>query len=112
MNKYNILENLEYKDKVAITVMFESEFSKEIRIVFKQDQVMKEHKTSYPITVEIFEGEILFGVNGKTHTLTRGDIVSLEANVPHDLKANKNSIVRLSLSKKDSINRVKGVLKL
>lgn len=81
-------------------------------IVFKQDQVMKEHKTSYPITVEVFEGEILFGVNGQTNTLTRGDIVSLEANVPHNLKANKNSIVRLSLSKKDSINRVKGVLKL
>jgi quercetin dioxygenase-like cupin family protein len=68
MNKYNILENLEYKNKVAITVMFESEFSKEIRVVFKQDQVMKEHKTSYPITVEVFEGEILFLFRSKCST--------------------------------------------
>lgn len=30
----------------------------------------------------------------------------------HNLKANENSIVRLSLSKNDNTNRVKGVLKL
>lgn len=113
MQKFNILEDLEYSDKkVQIKVMFESEASKEIRIAFKKDQVMKEHKTSFPITVQIVEGSIDFGVNKEIHTLVAGDIVALEANIPHDLKANTNSIVRLSLSKADSVTRVKGVLKL
>jgi len=113
MQKTNILENLEYNDeKVVITPLMETDTSKEIRIVFKKDQIMKEHKTGFPISVEIFEGEIDFGVEGKVHTLIKGDIVSLDANIKHDLKANVNSIVRLSLSKKDNVNRVKGVLKL
>lgn len=113
MHKTNILKNLEYNDeKVVITPLMETDTSKEIRIVFKKDQIMKEHKTSFPISVEIFEGEIDFGVEGETHTLIKGDIVSLDGDVKHDLKANVNSIVRLSLSKKDTVNRVKGVLKL
>ena len=90
----------------------ETDTSKEIRIVFKKDQIMKEHQTKFPISVEIFEGEIDFGVEGTIHTLVKGDIVFLEGSVKHDLKANVNSIVRLTLSKSDTINRVKGVLKL
>lgn len=113
MNKFNIYENIEYSNtKVQITSMFESDASKEIRIVFTQGQIMKDHKTSYPITVEIFEGTIEFGVKDESYTLIKGDIVSLEASVVHNLKALEDSIVRLSLSKADSVKRVSGVLKL
>lgn len=112
MEKFNILEDVVYGDKVQIKAMFDSDSSKEIRIVFKKDQVMKEHKTNFPITVQIVQGSIDFGVNSQVHTLNEGDIVALEASVPHDLKANTDSIVRLSLSKSDTVTRVKGVLKL
>lgn len=113
MQKINILENLKYDEKkVLITPLMETNTSKEIRIVFKTNQIMKEHQTSFPITVEIFDGDIDFGVDGTIHTLTKGDIVSLDANIKHDLKANSDSIVRLTLSKKDTVNRVQGVLKL
>jgi len=113
MHKINIYDNIEYSDKkVQITPLFESNSSKEIRIVFKKDQIMKEHKTKFPITVEIFEGAIDFGVSGELHTLIKGDVVALEGNIKHDLKATQDSIVRLSLSKGDSVARVNGVLKL
>ncbi len=109
----NILNDLEFKDsKPNISVLFESDFSKEIRILLKENQIMKEHKTAYPIVVEIFDGNIDFGVNGEVHSLKKGDILTLSANVPHDLKATSDSIVRLTLSKMDTVNRVKGVLKL
>ncbi len=113
MEKFNIYDGLVYgEDKVQITKMFESDDSKEIRIVFKAGQVMKDHKTNFPITVEIFDGEIDFGVAGNTYKLVKGDVVSLEASVMHNLHALKDSIVRLTLSKSDSVSRVKGVLKL
>ncbi len=113
MQKVNIYENLVYSDeKVQITPMIDNEASKEIRIVFKENQFMKDHKTSFPIAVEIVEGEIDFGIGEKIYKLIKGDIVSLEASVMHNLLAKKDSIVRLTLSKKDSVARVKGVLKL
>ncbi|MFK2823011.1 cupin [Arcobacter sp. YIC-80] len=113
MEKVNIYDDIVYgEEKVKVSLILETEFSKEIRIVFKKDQIMKDHKTAYPITVEIFEGSIDFGVGEKVYNLVKGDIVSLEASIVHNLKANEDSIVRLTLSKSDSINRVKGVLKL
>ena len=113
MEKANIYENLVYSDeKVQITPMMNNDVSKEIRIVFKENQLMKDHKTSFPISVEIVDGEIDFGIGEKVYNLIKGDIVSLEASVVHNLLAKQDSIVRLTLSKQDTVARVKGVLKL
>ena len=102
MQKFNIYDDIKYsEEKIQITPMFESDASKEIRIVFTKDQVMKDHKTNFPITVEIFEGEIDFGVDNQIYNLTKGEIVSLEASIVHNLRAKEDSIVRLTLSKKE-----------
>lgn len=112
MEYKNILEDLNYNDdKVAISVLFETETTKEIRILFKKGQVMKKHQTKFPITVAIVKGAIDFGVEDKVHNLIKGDVVALKGSVSHDLLAVKKSIVRLTLSKLDSIDRVKNVVK-
>ena len=103
----SLLVNLEFNEtKPAIKILLESDYSKEIRIAFKKGQLMKAHKSSFPITVEIFDGTINFGVNKKTHQLKKGAIISLPANVVHDLEAIEKSIVRLTLSTSDNIDRV------
>lgn len=112
MKKSNILDNLTYnEDKPAISVLFETESTKEIRIVFKQGQVMKKHQTPFPIAVELFEGTLDFGVENEIHSLKKGDILALDGGIPHDLSATANCVVRLTLSKKDSVQRVKDVVK-
>ncbi len=111
MKTASIRKDLQYnEDKVAIKVMMETETSKEIRILFRKGQVMKEHKAGFPITVEIHQGSINFGVSGEKMILQAGDLISLDANVPHDLHAEEDSIVRLTLSKLDTVERVKKVL--
>ncbi|MCD8453266.1 cupin domain-containing protein [Tenacibaculum finnmarkense genomovar ulcerans] len=110
MKLASIYNELEYKEnKPAITVLLETDFTKEIRIVFKKGQLMKEHKTPFPIVIEIFEGNIDFGVSGKVQSLKKGDLIALEAGMPHNLEAKENSIVRLTLSKLDKVERVKQV---
>ncbi len=107
MEIVSLTENLLYKeDKPAITVLLATETSKEIRIAMKKGQVMKEHKAPYPIRVEIFEGAIDFGVNGEKYRLNKAHLLALEANVSHDLTCIEDCIIRLSISKFDTVNRV------
>ena len=113
MKSANILKDVSYKEnKPAISVLMETSTSKEIRIAFLENQHMKEHQTPHPITVEMVEGNLDFGVEGKVLHLERGDILSLEGGVPHDLTAKTKCIVRLTLSLADSLQRVEDVLKL
>lgn len=110
MKSSSLTSNLSYlENKPKVELLLETDFSKEIRIAFKAGQEMKEHKAPFAIVVEIFEGAIYFGVEGKKHALVKGDLLTLSANVPHDLIAKKDSIVRLTLSKGDTANRVQNV---
>ncbi|MEJ6582753.1 MAG: AraC family ligand binding domain-containing protein [Crocinitomicaceae bacterium] len=72
-------------------------------------QFMKEHKAPFPIIVHVLQGSVKFGAEGEDIHLKIGDLIGLETNVPHDLLAKENSIVRLSLSKLDNLERVKNV---
>ncbi|GGF35859.1 cupin domain-containing protein [Echinicola rosea] len=111
MKKSSFSDHIEYNDdKIVTKVILETSFSKEIRIVLKRGQSMKEHKAPFPIIVHIIEGEIDFGVEGETNSLKKGDILTLESNIPHDLTALTDSIVRLTLSSKDTASRVHKVI--
>lgn len=104
-------EQLNYDDnKIVTKVILETAFSKEIRILLKRGQIMKEHKAPFPIIVHILEGAIDFGVQGEMNLLEKGAIITLESNIPHDLTAREDSIVRLTLSKLDDVVRVKDVV--
>ena len=113
MKTASITEALIYtEDKPSITLLLKTDTTKELRIALKKGQLMKEHKAPYPIIIEIFEGEIEFGVNGEQKILKKGALIALDANVPHDLIGLQDSIVRLSISIADTVERVEDVAKL
>jgi len=105
-------KDLTFSDtSVVITPILESRFGKEIRITFKENQVMKEHKTKFPITIMTLKGCIEFSVDGEMSVLKEGDIIALEGGIMHELKAREESIIWLGLHKGDSIDRIKSILK-
>ncbi len=113
METANIYQNLEYNaNNPVINVLFETDFTKEIRIVMQKGTAMKKHKTKFPIVVQLLEGKIDFGVNDEVKNLQKGDLIALDGNVPHDLKATEDSVIRLTLTKYDETERVRKVVGL
>lgn len=111
MQIVSIYDDIAYSDKQPVLkVLINNDNIREVRIAFRQGQEMKEHKAGYPIVVHVIEGRIDFGVEGQRHILEKGTLITLDANVPHDLRALDDSIVRLSLNKADSAERVKRVV--
>lgn len=111
MEKQSFYDELEFDEtRVKTKVIVETSFSKEIRILLKSGQLMKEHKTAFPIIIHILDGSIELGVNKEILPMKKGDVIHLNSNIPHDLRAIENTIVRLTLSKHDSIERVKQVV--
>ena len=96
--------------EVKIKPITENNATKEIRILMPKDSIMKQHQAPFPISVQVLRGGIWFEVEGKSLTLKALDMITLQANIPHSLGGLQDSIVRLSLAKSDSIERVNAVL--
>ncbi|WP_350291658.1 cupin [uncultured Croceitalea sp.] len=97
MKKTSILNNLVYGENYPlVTLLSETDGGRELRVTFKRGQLMRRHKTPYRITVEVFAGEILFSAGDKKVLLKRGDMLSLEGGILHELLAKHNSILRLT----------------
>lgn len=107
----SILKDVEFNEiKPVINVLFETNFTKEIRIAMKAGTKMNRHKTPFPIVVEVVEGNIYFGVENSILDLEKGNLIALEGGVPHDLNAKQDSVIRLTLTKYDQTDRVKNVV--
>lgn len=98
METASFYDNLEFNEnKPSLKVLLQTNYSKEIRIAFREGQEMKEHKSVHPIVVQVLEGSIDFGISSERILLEKGMLISLGANVLHELKANHQSVVRLSI---------------
>ncbi|AVR47149.1 cupin [Christiangramia fulva] len=112
MKTASLTNGIEHHESFPVLqVLLDTETGREIRITFKKDQVMEEHQTPFPIVVEIFEGSIAFGVQGRIKILKKGDLIALGGNIPHDLKAIQQSILRLSLNKANAAEQIEDLVK-
>ena len=110
MNKSSFATNTSPGEKgIKTEVILESSFTKEIQISLQKGKVMREHKTPYAIVVHMIRGKVDFNVGPEVYHLVEGDILSLEGNIVHELHAIEDSVVRLTLSKHDKVERVKAL---
>ena len=110
MHIIKLNEDVTFGDKPIITPMGESGFCKEIRIALAKGVQMKEHSAPAAIAIELFSGVMELQSGSETQVMQAGDIALFDAKVPHSLHALEDAIVRLSLSKSDSIQRVQNLV--
>ncbi len=108
---FRFLEAPDFSKDLVITPMGESSFSKEIRICMQRQAVMKEHTAPKGISIALLQGEVRIETPDESFQLNPGDVIVLEAKVPHSLYAIEASVIRLSLSKHDSVERVFSAIK-
>jgi len=107
MEVVSFLKEDNFSEKgVSIDVMIDNDFTKEIRLSFLKNQIMKKHKTKYPITLMCLQGQIKFSVKEEVFILNSGDMIALEGNITHELEAIDKSVAKLSLSKNDNMQRL------
>ncbi|MBZ7946278.1 cupin domain-containing protein [Campylobacter sp. RM10541] len=97
--------------EIKINVLIDDERGKEIQILLAKDSIMREHKAPFDIHVQVLSGKIWFEVQNQRIELNTLDMISLKADISHSLGGLEDSIVRLSLSKSDNIQRINTILK-
>lgn len=83
-------------DRNSITV-FKSDTSTIVLIGMHKSAELKEHKAIGNITVQVLDGEINFVAEGQTLPLGKGQMITLQANIPHSVTALKESFFLLTL---------------
>lgn len=106
MRQASFFENTRFADKPQIDLMLESEHGKEIRICMQKGSEMKEHTAPGAIVIMALSGSVDIGSSEGGALLKAGDAIYFDAKVPHSLIALEDSVIRLSLSKNDGVNRV------
>ena len=104
-------DNVDFGNDIDIKVLAQNSATKEIQITMPKDSTMKEHKAPFDINVQVLCGKIWFEIGQDRLEMNTLDMISVEGGVPHSLGGLENSIIRLSLSKQDSKERVDSVLK-
>jgi len=83
-------------DRNSITV-FKSDIITIVLIGMRENAELKEHTAIGNITVQVLEGEINFVAEQQILSLAKGQMITLEANIPHSVTALKDSFFLLTL---------------
>lgn len=96
--------------KPLIRLLLETSSSKELLICLTKGAVMADHKSPFPIVIHLQEGSISLNTAEVAYNMTKGDLIGLEGGILHNLIAEENSIIRLSIHKQDQVERVQNVI--
>jgi quercetin dioxygenase-like cupin family protein len=92
-----LLERLPGKTRQGETVARQGEVSV-VMMAIEGGGALQEHKAAGPVVVRVFRGHAVVSVAGQTFDLREGELVMLEAGIPHDLRAEEQSVVLLTIS--------------
>jgi quercetin dioxygenase-like cupin family protein len=87
----------ENSDRNAITV-FKTNGMRIVLIALHEDALLKKHTADGIISVQVLEGEIIFSTDGQSVLIKKGQMIALHKELPHNVKAIKESVFLLTLT--------------
>lgn len=99
MHTFDLNEFAHFDDtKPNVQVIARSGHARQILFCFRAGQGLRQHTTSSQIAVQVIAGQLTFTANEESRTVTPGQLVLLEANAPHSLLAENDTIMLLTMT--------------
>ena len=84
-------------DRNSVT-LFKSETMRILLIGLHENAELKPHKANGMLSVQVWEGKIKFTAEQQSHSLEKGQIIALQENIIHSVKAITESFILLTLA--------------
>jgi quercetin dioxygenase-like cupin family protein len=87
----------ENSDRNALTI-YKTNGMRMVLIALHEEAVIKKHTAEGIISVQLLEGEIVFSTDEQSVVMKEGEVIALHKGLPHEVKANKESVFLLTLT--------------
>lgn len=99
MHIFDLMQVAQFDDaKPNVQLIAQSGHARQILFSFRAGQGLREHTTSSQIAVQVIVGTLTFTARGESRRVTPGQLVLLEAAVPHSVLAESDSVMLLTLT--------------
>lgn len=78
--------------------LFKTERMRVMLIALKAGAALSSHRADGPITVQVIEGRIRFSAESQAVTLNEGQMLTLQAGLPHAVEAPEESVFLLTVA--------------
>lgn len=78
--------------------LFKTDRMRVMLIALRAGAALSSHRADGPITVQVIEGRITFSAESQTVTLAAGQMLSLQAGLPHAVNAPEESVFLLTVA--------------
>jgi len=86
------------ESKPNVQMLARSGHARQILFSFRATQGLREHTASSQIAVQVISGQLTFSTAEKSQLLTAGQLILLEANIPHSVVAESDAVMLLTLT--------------
>ena len=84
----NVEELIQYQDDSVVSMeVIKKELGTVTLFAFDKGQGLSEHSAPFDAMVQIIDGEAEITLAGEPHTVKKGEMIIMPANVPHALQA-------------------------
>lgn len=77
--------------------LFRTERMRVMLVALRAGALLSSHRADGPITVQMLEGRIMFSVESQDVMLTEGQVLSLQAGLPHAVEAPEDAVFLLTV---------------